>query len=258
MIHDWDLTETNLSRLSKNRLEVAVIPIGATEPHNLHLPQGQDFFHTSWVAKRSCQLAWEKCKSVICLPAIPYGVDCNLMDFPLAIHVSQSVLDAIIKDIILSLLKHGIKKILILNGHGGNDFAPFVRQMQCDCDVHLFLCNWWKVGMDKYYEIFEKPDDHAGEFETSVALALFPELVELQHAQKALARPFRFEALNKGWIQTSRNFAKLNNYCAVGDPANASAEKGKKYLNLVCQRISDFLVELAHAEIDGVFPQMKT
>jgi creatinine amidohydrolase len=108
--------------------------------------------------------------------------------------------------------------------------------------------------MDKYYEIFEKPDDHAGQFETSVALALFPELVELQHAQKALARPFRFEALNKGWIQTSRKFARLNDFCAAGDPAGASAEKGKKYLDLVCQRISEFLIELAEAEIDKMFP----
>ncbi|MCI0496132.1 creatininase family protein, partial [candidate division KSB1 bacterium] len=98
MIHDWDLTETNLSCLSKKKPEVAVIPIGAIEPHNFHLPEGQDFFHASWVAKQSCQLAWEKCQSVICLPAIPYGVDCNLMDFPLAIHVSQAALDALLKE----------------------------------------------------------------------------------------------------------------------------------------------------------------
>jgi len=254
MIHDWDLTETNLARLKHKKYEVAVIPIGAIEPHNLHLPEGQDFFHASWVAKQSCQLALEKCQSVICLPAIPYGVDCNLMDFPLAIHVSQAVLDALLKEITLSLFKHGVKKILLLNGHGGNDFTPFIRQIQCDYDVHVFLCNWWKVGIDKYNEIFDTPDDHAGEFETSVALALFPELVELQHAQKALARSFRFEALNKGWVQTSRKFARLNDFCAVGDPANASAEKGKRYLDLVCQRISEFLVELAEAEVDEVFP----
>ena len=254
MINEWDLTQTNLSRLSEQKLEVAVLPVGAIEPHNRHLPEGQDFLHTTYIAKQSCQLAWEQCQSVICLPTIPYGVDCNLMDFPLAIHVSQATLDAMVKDIISSLYKHGIQKIVILNGHGGNDFTPLIRQTQCDLDVHLFLCHWWKVGLDKYDEIFEKPDDHAGEFETSIALELYPELVEIEKAEQALARPFRFKALNEGWVQTSRRFKNLNDYCAVGDPADASAEKGRKYLDLVCERISEFLVELANAPIDDFFP----
>lgn len=254
MINEWDLTQTNLSRLSEQKLEVAVLPVGAIEPHNRHLPEGQDFLHTTYIAKQSCQLAWEQCQSVICLPTIPYGVDCNLMDFPLAIHVSQATLDAMVKDIISSLYKHGIQKIVILNGHGGNDFTPLIRQTQCDLDVHLFLCNWWKVGLDKYDEIFDKQDDHAGEFETSITLELYPELVEIEKAEQALARPFRFEALNEGWVQTSRRFKNLNDYCAVGDPADASAEKGRKYLDLVCERISEFLVELANAPIDDFFP----
>ena len=254
MINEWDLTQTNLSRLSEQKLEVAVLPVGAIEPHNRHLPEGQDFLHTTYSANQCCQLAWEQCQSLICLPTIPYGVDCNLMDFPLAIHVSQATLDAMVKDIISSFYKHSIQKIVILNGHGGNDFTPLIRQMQCDLDVHLFLCNWWKVGLDKYDEIFDKQDDHAGEFETSITLELYPELVEIEKAEQALARPFRFEALNEGWVQTSRRFKNLNDYCAVGDPADASAEKGRKYLDLVCERISEFLVELANAPIDDFFP----
>ncbi|UCE07209.1 MAG: creatininase family protein [bacterium] len=254
MINEWDLTQTNLYRVSQQLPEVAVIPTGAIEPHNRHLPEGQDFFHTTYIAKQSCKLAWEKCRSVICLPTIPYGVECNLMDFPLAIHISQSTLDAIVRDVILSLHKHGIRKIVIINGHGGNDFTPLIRQMQCELDVHVFLCHWWKVGFDKYDEIFEKPDDHAGEFETSVALELYPELVEIEKAQKALPRPFRFKALNEGWVQTSRRFIKLNEYCAVGDPSNATAEKGRAYLDLVCDRISEFLIELAETPIDERFP----
>jgi len=130
MIHEWDLTETNLGRLSRRRYEVAVLPTAAIEPHNLHLPEGQDWRHTTWVARASCRRAWEKCESVICLPAIPYGVDCNLMDFPLAIHVSQATLDAMVREILLSLRHHGIRKMVILNGHGGNDFTPLVRQLQ--------------------------------------------------------------------------------------------------------------------------------
>ena len=254
MINEWDLTSTNLSRLSKNKPEVGVLPIGAVEPHNRHLPEGQDFLHTSYIAKECCRIAWEKCRSVICLPAVPYGVDCNLMDFPLAIHVSQATLDEMVRDIIVSLHSHDIRKIVIINGHGGNDFTRMIRELQCEIDVYLFQCNWWKVGMDKYDEIFEKPDDHAGEMETSIALELYPELVELSKAGTGITRSFRFEALKRGWVQTSRRFSRLNDHCASGDPKKAAAEKGRKYLDLVIGRISTFLVELAETRIDDFFP----
>jgi creatinine amidohydrolase len=256
MIDEWDLTATNQYRLSQRHYETAVLPIGAIEPHNRHLPEGQDFRHTTWVARRSCELAWEKCESVICLPTIPYGADCNLMDFPLAIHVSQAALDAMVRDIITSLYKHGIRKIVIINGHGGNEFVALIRQIQTELDVHVFLCNWWKVGHDKYHEIFDAPDDHAGEFETSVALELYPELVEMEVAGDGKTRPFRFEALEKGWVRTSRNFKNVNDHCAAGEPGAGTAEKGKKYLDLVCGRISEFLAELAQSPIDEKFPHV--
>ena len=255
MIHDWDLVEVNQARLQGRRIEVAVLPVGAIEPHNLHLPEGQDFLHTRYVARKICELAAEKAPGILCLPAIPYGVDCNLQDFPLAIHVSQDTLNRLITDIVRSLRKYGIRKILIVNGHGGNDFKPLIRQLQCDLDVHLFVSDWWKVGMDRYSDIFEEPDDHAGEMETSVALALYPELVEMEKAAPALARPFRFEALEKGWVQTSRNFGRATSVCAVGNPARATAEKGRRYLSLVCERLANFLVELARSPADDSFPQ---
>jgi len=254
MINDWQLVQTNLHRLSKQKIEVAVLPVGAIEAHNRHLPEGQDFFHASYVAQQSCRLAWEKGGKVICLPAIPYGVDCNLMDFPLTIHVSQSSLDHLVQDVVHSLQRHGIRKVVIINGHGGNDFTPLIRQLQCDLDVHLFLCNWWTVGFDKYDEIFENHDDHAGEMETSIALTLYPELVESELAQNGTARSFRFEALRNGWVKTSRNFSHLNDHCGIGDPSKASAEKGRQYLDLVIRRISDFLEQLAKTPIDELFP----
>jgi len=254
LINEWDLTQTNLKRLIESPPEVAILPISAIEPHNQHLPEGQDWLHTTYIAKESTKRAWEEKQSVIYLPTIPYGVECNLMDFPLAINVSQTTLNAMVGDIIRSLFHHGIRKIVLINGHGGNNFGAFVREIQCELAVHVFLCNWWRVGLDKYDEIFDKPDDHAGEFETSVALALYPELVEYENAQNGFARPFRFEALNKGWVHTSRRFAKLNDHCACGDPADASAEKGQKYLDLVIERISSFLIELADSTIDEDFP----
>jgi creatinine amidohydrolase len=254
MIDEWDLTATNLHRLAQRRYEVAVLPVGAIEAHNRHLPEGQDLRHTTYVARRCCETAWRACPQVICLPTLPYGVDCNLQAFPLSIHVSQAALDSVVRDIVVSLHKHGLRKIVLLNGHGGNDFLPLVRQIQSELPAHVFLCDWWRVGQDRYGEIFAAPDDHAGEFETSVALALYPELVEPHVASNGAARPFRFEALQQGWVRTSRDFARLNDHCGVGDPSHATAEKGRRYLDLVCERITAFLVELAQAPIDQHFP----
>ena len=85
MIHEWELVSTNLRRLSERRYEVAVLPTAATEAHNRHLPEGQDVLHTTAVARRCCEAAWRETQRVICLPTIPYGVDCNLLAFPLTI-----------------------------------------------------------------------------------------------------------------------------------------------------------------------------
>ena len=79
-------------------------------------------------------------------------------------------------------------------------------------------------------------------------------IVEMDNAGDGRVRPFRFEALQKGWVKTSRNFARLNDNCASGIPTDATAEKGKKYLDLVCARISQFLIEFARQPIDEYFP----
>ena len=255
-INDWDLTTANMHRISQHQYQVAVLPVGATEPHNRHLPEGVDILHTTIIAKKCCQLAWEKCKSVICLPSVPYGVDCNLLEFPLAIHISQSTLDMIVREVITSLRKHDIRKIVIFNGHGGNDFKPLIRQIQTEMDVFVFLCDWWKAALDKYNEIFNKPDDHAGQFETSVALALFPQLVEIENAGDGVPKPFRFKALQAGHVTTSRDFSRIGENCAAGDPEGASADKGREYIDLVVERVADFLTELAAAEIDDSFPHI--
>jgi creatinine amidohydrolase len=256
MIDEWDLGSTNQRRIRAQEYEAAVIPVGSMEPHNWHLPEGMDWRAATYVSREASRRAWERGARVICLPALPFSSDANLMDFPLTIDVRQATVDAVVSDIVRSLRRHGIRKFLLLNAHGGNHFIPVIRVLQADLDVHVFLCNWWMVGHDKEPEIFSKPDDHAGEVETSVALALFPDEVELQHAGPGAPAPYRFEALQKGWIQTARRFNRLNDHCAVGDPRAATAEKGRTYLELVCGRISSFLVELAASPIDAAFPQV--
>ena len=254
MIEEWDLASTNLDRIKKHKFEVAVLPTSAIEPHNFHLPSGQDFFQAYHISRCCCKAAWQRCQKVVCLPGLPYGVDSNLFDFPLAMHVSQHTLDLMITDIVKTLNHYKIKKVVLLNSHGGNDFVPLIRELQGTLDSHLFCVNFWQCAPDKYSEIFEESDDHAGEMETSIALHCFPDLVEFEKAGDGKVRPFRFEALEKGWAKTSRKFGRLNDQCATVNPAKATAEKGKNFLDLICGRITDFLVELAQTPIDNYFP----
>ena len=92
MINEWDITQINQAKLKEQMPKVAVLGASAIEAHNYHLPEGQDFLHTDAIVKRVSQMAWEKTKSVFCLPTIPYGLDCNLIDFPLLKKMSPLVL----------------------------------------------------------------------------------------------------------------------------------------------------------------------
>jgi creatinine amidohydrolase len=252
----WLLEELNFGRVrqDQNPPAVAVLPMGATEPHNYHLPYGNDFLTTRRVGERICEQAYCRGAKVVLLPTIPFGVDSNLLKFPLTIHVSLRALEAVLRDIIRSLECHGIHKLVLLNGHGGNELKPLLREWYGQTKVFVTVVDWWKVGADKYAEIFSKPDDHAGEMETSVALALYPEHVAMEQASDGAKREAQFEAIRRGWAAITRPWHFLTQSSGVGDPRAATKEKGERYLQIVSDRLAQFLVELAAAEMDETFP----
>lgn len=253
-MRDWRLDELTYRMVKERRFEVAVLPIGATEPHNLHIPYGSDAFHGEGIADLCCEAAHKAGAKVVLLPTIPYGVDSNQLGFPLAIHVGQPVLDAMVTEIVHSLEHHGIRKVVLFNSHGGNDFKPLLRELFGKTSVFLALVNWWTVGADHAKEIFEKVGDHADEMETSVGLALFGELIHLADADDGAVRSSRFEAINRGWAQITRPWHLLTTNAGVGDPRAATAEKGRRYIAIVVERIARFLKELSDAEMDETFP----
>jgi len=230
------------------------LPLGATEPHNLHLPYGTDTFQVDVIADRSCSLAHEQGARVLLLPAIPYGTETNQMHFPLAMNLNPSTLARVITDLVDSLAAHGILRCVLLNGHGGNDLKWVLRELHRATPVRLFLCNWYKVASDVYSTIFEQKDDHAGEMETSMGLAHFAGLVELEEADAGATKPSRFEAVNRGWVEITRPWHLLTTNSGAGDPRAATAAKGEKLTALVAERIGGFLRELAQSPLDDDFP----
>ncbi len=260
-MREWILSEVNYGYVKENPYEVAVLPIGATEPHNLHLPYGTDTYEADAIGSRVCEAAFKQGARVVMLPPIPYGTETNQMEFPLAMNVNPSTMAMLITDLVDSLDQHDIHKLLILNSHGGNDFKPLLRELQGQTAVHLFLCNWYAAtSADRQAEIFDSPGDHAGEMETALALAYFPELVAKDPetgeliADDGAVRPTRFEAVNEGWVSITRPWHLLTTNTGSGNPHPATAEKGEQLMATLVERISGFLVELAASPLDEQFP----
>jgi creatinine amidohydrolase len=251
----WRLEEIDYAHVKSNGpYQVAVLPLGATEPHNLHLPYGTDTFQVRAIAEQACSLAYRAGARVLLLPALPYGTETNQMKFPLAMNLNPSTVARVIADLVDSLAAHGILRCLLLNGHGGNDLKWVLRELHLATKVHLFLCNWYKVSSDVYSSIFDEKDDHAGEMETSMGLAHFPQLVTLDQADAGAVRLSRFEAVNRGWVELTRPWHLLTTNSGAGDPRAATAEKGEKLTAVVVERVGRFLCELATSELDEAFP----
>jgi len=255
----WKLAETNYGAVKGQSFEVAVLPLGATEPHNLHLPYGTDTFEAEAIGERICAAAHERGAKIILLPTIPYGTETNQMEFPLAMNVNPTTLFRLIGDLVDSLVHHGIHKIVLLNSHGGNDLKPLVRELYGKSPAKLFLCNWYQMLKDMPEKIFDHPDDHAGEMETSLALAFFAQLVAHNPEGKLAAddgavRPTRFEAINHGWVSITRPWHLLTTNSGAGNPHLASAEKGRRLMEIIVDRLSTFLVDLSAAPIGTTFP----
>ena len=255
----WILAETHYGYIKQNPYEVAVLPLGATEPHNLHLPYGTDLFEGTLIGEKVCEAAHRQGGNVVLLPTVPYGTETNMVEFPLAMNLNPSTLTHVIADLVESCVESGIQKVVLLNSHGGNDFKPVLRELCNETEAHLFLCDWFRCIGDEYFNIFEHDEDHAGEMETSFALKYFPGLVARNEdgslaADDGARTPLRFEALQKGWVSLTRPWHLLTSNSGSGYPHAATAEKGEKLMNLVVERLASFLVELSSAEIDENFP----
>src|SRR5436305_792921 len=115
------LAEQTHAFVRQQSWQVAVLPFGATEPHNLHMPYGTDTFQVEELGRRACQRAYEAGARVVLLPAMPYGVNTNHLQIPggLACSVTPTTLLHFLTDLVDSLQRQGVLKLVLLNGHGG-------------------------------------------------------------------------------------------------------------------------------------------
>jgi creatinine amidohydrolase len=251
-LRPYILNELTWKTARDTRYDAAVLPWGATEAHNLHLPYSTDNVQAERIAALAAGHAWERGARVVVLPLVPFGVNTGQLDIPLCVNLNPSTQALVLRDVATALAGQGIPKLVILNGHGGNDFRQMIRELQPS--VSLFLCtvNWYRVVDQKPF--FSDLGDHGGELETSVMLHVAPELVRpLAEAGPGRARRFKIEGLREGWAWAPRQWRQVTDDTGSGNPAAATAEKGRKYVEAVSEKIGGFLVELAKADTGAMY-----
>lgn len=242
------LKETNWKAIQETKFELAVLPWGATEAHNYHLPYGTDIIEAEEVAAEAAKIAWEKDVKVIVLPCIPFGVNTGQLDVTLDINMNPSTQLAVLQDVVETLNRQGIYKLVIFNSHGANHFNNAIRELGLKFpEMFLCACNWFQCVDQKLF--FQNKDDHAGEMETSVIMHLQPSLARpLSEAGDGKAKKFVFKAMQEGWAWAERRWTSITKDTGVGDPSQASAEKGKRFFEAATQKVSEFLIEVAKTE----------
>ncbi len=253
MSRPYILEENHWKTLKDAEVDLAILPWGATEAHNYHLPYGTDNIEGAAFAAEAARIAWEKGAKVMVLPTIPFGVNSGQTDIYLDMNMRPSTQKAILEDILEVLDRQGVKKFMLLNSHGGNNWKSIIRELGLDFpDMFLCVTEWYQTEDKTKY--FDEPGNHAGELETSLVLHLRPDLV-LPKGEwgDGSEKKNKIDAFNEGWAWTERPWSKITEDTGVGNPKEATAEKGKQFFDAVCKRLAKLMVELCHSDLNNLY-----
>lgn len=241
-----DLTVTPYGKVKDENYALAVLPWGATEPHNQHLPYLTDCILSQEIALDAAQrLHNETGHRVMVMPPVFAGAqNPGQRDLKFCIHYRYETQKAILTDIVASLHHQGLRKMVIVNGHGGNSFKPMVRDLAVDYpDFTIVTTDWYAIVPTKDY-FDERIDDHAGEQETSVMMHYHPEWVNIANAGDGHSHPFALDSLNGKTAWAPRNWLRSTDDTGIGNPKKASAEKGARYAEAVVVRLTALFKEM--------------
>ena len=249
-MNDINLITTSYGKVKGKKYDLAILPWGATEPHNYHLPYLTDCILPHRISIDA--LTWAMQKSDIrgmVLPPVSMGSqNPGQRELAFCIHSRYETQKAILTDIVASLHCQGIFKLVILNGHGGNLFKNMIRDLSIDYpDFMIAVVDWFSIVPQTGF--FEEKDDHAGEMETSLMLYYHPEWVSLDEAGDGVSKPFALSSLNEKIAWLPRHWGKISIDTGIGNPKKASAEKGERYAKVVIEKIGQCFIELASKNI---------
>jgi len=245
----WPEAEKKLKEV-----DVALLPVGAIEQHGPHLTLDVDAFDAEYLARRVADACSDP--KPLVLPTLAYGVSYHHEEFPGTLSISNETLSRLVYEIGISIAKNGIKKLVIINGHGGNSPALNYAAQMINRDAKIFACvDTGETSDVDIYDIVETPNDvHAGEIETSTSLATRPHLVNMEEAQKMVPE-FSSRYLNftsKRGVSWFAHTEKISASGVMGDPTKASAEKGKKMWEIMIAHLVAFVEDLKSMTLDEI------
>jgi creatinine amidohydrolase len=233
---------------------VAVVPVATIEDHGRHLPVDTDLLLCTAVCEEAVKRVADR---AVLVPAINHGFSPHHMDFPGPLTIGAQTFIAYCADVCRSLAHHGFRRILIVNGHGSN--TPFVdivaRLVVVETGALAAAVNYWAVpGVREAAEALRESEliggmNHACEFETSLYLALRPDLVDMGQAVAELShRPsanyWTDLIAGDGPLAMMEPWSSLSHSGVMGDPTKASADKGRRLLDVAARGLGELIDEL--------------
>lgn len=221
-------------RIAANRIQTAILPIGSLEQHGEHLPVSTDSLIIDHI---STKVASEI--QAFKLPVLSYGISYEHTPM-FNLSLQSSTLLAALTDICCSLLEQKMKTIIILNGHHGNaGILPYVSQAvgeKVSRDPNIYILNYWQLMSDQF--------DHAGKVETSLLLAIAPDMVQMEKAKANSNNLQKSRITYAAFGNSPGSFPRLTGNGVWGDPSKANAEKGFELLVEIIRNIKSVLFEL--------------
>ena len=246
---------------SLDRSTVVVAQFGALEQHGRHLPLNTDALIGSEMARRLDAACGGR---LLVLPTLWLGLSTHHMHFAGTITVSAETYLAMATEVLGSLTQAGFTKFLILNSHGGNSSILDVTLTKCRHQfprTRMVSVTYWNAAVEQIRSLRESElggMGHACELETSLVLAIRPELVHMELASVDGRWPVSSflakDMLQGGSASVSRAFEEVSTDGTVGDPRSASADKGDLFFGAIIPRLSVLVRELETGEIDHVSP----
>ena len=230
--------------------DIAIVPLGATEQHGPALPVDNDHFIAEQISRMVAETLWDKIKLTV-TPTISFGYSPHHMDFKGTITLQESTLTDVIVDVVDSLASHGFKKIIIINGHGGNSTAiRTALHLLHECvEAKVYSVDWWGMAMDKIRETTSRPFFHACETETSVAWHVGQRVLDDKRVDEpgrspvpGFIEPDMFSPTPS--VASAFNMKDYSDSGVVGYSTRATKEKGKAIVDVVVDRIAEFILKI--------------
>jgi creatinine amidohydrolase/Fe(II)-dependent formamide hydrolase-like protein/7-cyano-7-deazaguanine synthase in queuosine biosynthesis len=252
--HFWGQLTWLEARQRFEQVDIALLPVGSIEQHGPHLPLDTDAFDANYLALRVAEACSDP--KPLVLPNISYGVAYHHEDFQGTVSISNETLSKLVYDIGISISRSGIKKLVIINGHGGNSPSLNYAAQMINRDAHIFVCvDTGETSDVDVYSLVETPNDvHAGEIETSTALAVRPHLVNMDLARREVpefsSRYLDFTSKRGvSWYAYTR---KISQSGVMGDPTKASVEKGNKIWEMMITHLVALIEDLKSMTLEEI------